>query len=243
MIQDAGDVPLAGGRRMRTGLVYRISGALAGPGDLAELRATGIRCVVDLRSQAEDRSAVVDWAASTGVRYENFPIVVGGFANGRYEAILEAVADGTYAEFLLDMYRSLAIDFGEQLAHGLECVARELPAGFGCAAGKDRTGVMNAYLQILLGASEETAVASYLDKAPTVEQLRPQIESMFGYGPDDEIPLGLVHTMSVHREAIERALHEVNAAGGVETFLRAHGLSGAAIETLRAELIEDGSRL
>jgi protein-tyrosine phosphatase len=238
MITDAGGVPLAGGAHMKTGLVYRISGALAGPGELAELEQKRLRCIVDLRSRDEDRTDVIDWAAANGVRYDNFPIVVGGYSQGRYERILEAIDDGTYADYMLMMYANLATEFGDQLAACLESLARGLPAGFGCAAGKDRTGVMSAYLQILLGASEETAIAAYLDKAPTVDELRPQIESLFGYRPGEEIPPGLVHIMSVHPETIERALAEVNAVGGVETFLRAHGLSSEAIDTLRAELIE-----
>jgi protein-tyrosine phosphatase len=238
MIQDAGGVPLAGGKQMKTGLVYRISGALAGPGELAELEAKGLRCLVDLRSPNEDRAAVVDWAQAHAVIYENFPIVVGGYADGRFHAIIEAIDNGKHAEYLLEMYGSLATDFGTELAHGLQSIARGLPAGFGCAAGKDRTGVMNAYLQILLGASEETAIASYLDKAPTIEQLRPQIAALFGYGPHDAVPAGLLHIMTVQAEVMAHALAKVNELGGVETFLRAHGLSGGAIDTLRAELVE-----
>ena len=238
MITDAGGVPLAGGGRMKTGLVYRISGALAGPAELVELEQKRLRCIVDLRGHEEDRASVIEWATDNGVRYDNFPIVVGGYSQGRYERILEVIDDGTYADYMLAMYAKLATEFGDQLAACLESLARGLPAGYGCAAGKDRTGVMSAYLQILLGASEEQAIAAYLDKAPTVEELRPQIEALFGYAADDEIPPGLVHIMSVHPETIECALSEVNALGGVEAFLRDHGLSGVAIDTLRAKLIE-----
>jgi protein-tyrosine phosphatase len=240
MIQDAGDVPLTEGRRMRTGLVYRISGALAGPDELAELTATGLRTVVDLRHQNEDRSAVVGWAKSAGADYFNFPIVLGNFLGnqrGRDSDLWKAVENGTAREYMLDSYATLGIGFGAQLVGGLECLARGFPAGFGCAAGKDRTGIMSAYLQILLGATEETAIESYLDRAPTVEQLKPQVAFLYDVDVHN-IPEGMLYIMEVRAEMLQRALDAVRELGGVEKFLRDHGLTDETVDRLHGALVE-----
>jgi protein-tyrosine phosphatase len=239
MIQDAGGVALADGRRMREGLVYRISGALAGPGELEQLTALGLKSIVDLRSEAEHRSAVIDWAARDNVAYWNFPIVVGGFAGTRDNEFVRAIQDGRHVEYLEYAYGELAVNFGAQLAGALERVADGFPSAFGCAAGKDRTGVMSAYLQILLGASEETAIESYLEKAPSLEQLRPQLMRLFGIGPDEEITEGMAYAMSVNDRNLIYAFERVGELGGVESFLSSHGLSAGAIERLRTALIED----
>lgn len=238
MIQDAGGVELADGARMRTGMVYRISGALAGPDELAELDRNGLRTVVDLRHELEDRSSIMEWAEARGAEYCSFPIVVGDFSGGRYDGITRAVQEGRHVEYLRDAYGELAVGFGDQLAAAFESLSHRFPCGFGCAAGKDRTGIMNAYLHVLLGASEEAAVEAYLSKAPTVEQLRPQLERLYSIGPDDEIPPELLHIMAVRPESLTHAFDAVRERGGAEAFLADHGLGSAAIGRLREALIE-----
>lgn len=236
MIQDAGGVILADGRSVRTGLVYRVSGMLAGPDELAELGATGVRAVVDLRDKGEDRNAIVDWTEANGVAYENFPIVVGGYEGGRWDGILNDVAAGRGRARVLETYAELAIGFGPQIAAAFEVVSRVFPSAFGCAAGKDRTGVMCAYLHVLLGASEETAIQAYLDMAPNAEQLQPAIDSL-GLEPDDPLLVDITEYMVVKPTSMAHAFELVNRHGGVEVFLREHGLSVAAIDRLRDQLI------
>lgn len=238
MIQDAGGVPLAGGGRMRTGMVYRISGALAGPDELAELAAVGLRTVVDLRSEIEDRSAVVDWAQAHGVAYWNYPIIVGGYTGRRDSGMMRAIREGSHVEFMREIYSELAVDFGDQLAGAFARIAEGFPSGFGCAAGKDRTGVMSAYLHVLLGASEETAIESYLARAPSVEALRPALAGLFDLDEEEHLQEGLTHVMSVQAANLEYAFERVRALGGVEAFLTGHGLSARAVEQLREALVE-----
>ena len=69
-VSDIGGLPLRDGQWFRSGLVFRISGGMVGPAELAHLDAIGLRVLVDLRGPDEDRSALEDWAQSRGVRYE-----------------------------------------------------------------------------------------------------------------------------------------------------------------------------
>jgi hypothetical protein len=238
MIQDAGGVPLAGGGRMRSGMVFRISGALAGASELAELSSHRLQTIVDLRSEREDRSSVIEWASADGVAYWNYPIIVGRYEGNTDNDMFRAAENGTHVEYLEYAYGQLATAFGPQLATAVERIAEGFPAGFGCAAGKDRTGIMSAYLQVICGADEETAIASYLEKAPTIDQLRPQLQQLFGIGQDEEIPPGMTYILTVNPHNMTYAFDRVRELGGVEAFLRSYGLSGGAIDAIRAQLIE-----
>jgi len=238
MITDAGGVDLGGGRWMRTELVYRISGALAGAGELAELDAYGVRAVVDLRAELEDRAAVKGWAGSQGVEYVNLPIVVGGYAGGTWDTLIAEIEADRGDAALQTAYGELAVDFGDQFAGAFEVISRGFPSAFGCAAGKDRTGVMNAYLHVLLGATEATAIEAYLERAPAPEQLEAQMLSVLPAGASPHMIEGMRRFSTVRPESMEHAFARVNEQGGVEAFLKRHGLSDAAIGRLRAALID-----
>lgn len=239
MFRDAGGVPLAGGGRMRTGCVYRFAGDLATPDALGELRQVGALTIVDLRETVEDRSTLAEWAIRSGAEYCPLPIAFGGAAVAGGEVRVRAPRAGEEAEFLLQGYEQLAIGCGRQLAAAFERISHRLPAAFGCAAGKDRTGVMCAYLHILLGATEETAIDAYLEQAPPVEDLLPSLRARFGISPDEEVPDATRELITVRAAHMRRAFDAVRARGGVEIFLREHGLDDDAIGCLRAALIEE----
>jgi protein-tyrosine phosphatase len=237
MLRDAGGVPLAGGGHMRTGCVYRFAGALATPDALAELDQVGPLTIVDLRDTREDRSILSAWAMRSGAEYCGQPIAfdVAAVAGGK----VRAPRAGEEAEFLQQVYEQLAIRCGRQLAAAFEHISRRFPAAFGCAAGKDRTGVMCAYLHILLGATEETAIEAYLKQAPTVDDLLPSLRVRYGISVEEVVPDAVRELITARDVHIRRALDAVRAQGGVEMFLREHGLDDDVIGRLRAALIEE----
>lgn len=237
MLRDAGGVPLARGARMRTGCVYRFAGALATPDALAEFDLVGALTVVDLRDALEDRSTLSAWAIRSGAEYCPQPIEFGGAAvpGGG----VRAPRAGEEAGFLQQAYEQLATGCGRQFAAGFERISRRLPAAFGCAAGKDRTGVMCAYLHILLGAAEETAIEAYVEQAPTVEDLLPSLRERYGISPEDAVPDAMRELITARHAHIRRALDAVRARGGVEAFLREHGLDAEAVRRLRTALIDE----
>ena len=54
-VSDIGGHRLSDGRWFRTGLVFRISGGMVGAAELAHLDTLGLRVLVDLRGEDEDR--------------------------------------------------------------------------------------------------------------------------------------------------------------------------------------------
>ena len=84
------------------------------------------------------------------------------------------------------LYRSIVDDFGPQIAGTISALEDELPAGHGCAAGKDRTGIVTAFLHVLLGVPEEEAARRYVNGAPSLERLGPLARDYLAI--EDSIP-------------------------------------------------------
>lgn len=238
-VADIGGLPVAGGGRLRRGLLYRISGALVGPADLAHLRTFGLRCVVDLRGMGEDRTTLTRWAADDGVTYHHQPILVG--AVGQVAEILREAGSSVEAAIAVrrSVYRQIIDDYGTALAGAVALMARDLPAGFGCAAGKDRTGILAALIQTLLGASEDDAVAGYIALAPNVERLRGLVGGWDESGEVDLTAPGIDTLLGTSDELMRDSLAHINDRwGGSTAYLEAHGLTTEDIETLRNGLVE-----
>jgi len=238
VIVDAGGLPAAGGRRVRTGLVFRVRGGITRPEDLHQLDAAGLRLVIDLRGEGEPRSVVERWCTERGMRYERRPIDAASQAH-----IAEmARRSGTVAEaeaHQREIYRAIVDRHGRTFAATIELLAGDLPAGFGCAAGKDRTGLAAAMLHVLLGVSEREAARSYAALAPSVEQLRPLAEKYLGLGPDEPLSeAARVHFGAPEQLMLDTFEHLRARHGGVEPYLRAAGLSDEAVDALRRELVE-----
>src|SRR5438067_5809973 len=71
---DVGGHPASGGLTMRTGLLYRISGALVDLAGVDTITSFGLRTIIDMRAAEEDRHVLVRCAADAGIRYQHIPI-------------------------------------------------------------------------------------------------------------------------------------------------------------------------
>jgi hypothetical protein len=238
-VADIGGLAVAGGGRLRRGLLYRISGALVGPADLAHLGTFGLRCVVDLRGAGEDRTGLTRWAADDGVAYHHQPIPVG--AVGQVAEILRQAGSSVEAAIAVrrSVYRRIVDDYGAALAGAVAHMAHALPAGFGCAAGKDRTGILAALIQTMLGAAEDDAVADYIALAPDVERLRGLVGGWKDAAEVDLTAPGIDTLLSTSDELMRDSLAHINDRwGGPAAYLQAHGLTTGDIATLRDRLVD-----
>ena len=237
MIIDAGDVPAEDGRRVRPGKVYRLSGGLAKPGELEALDAVGLRRGVDLRGTDEARSVIQNWADANGVDYVSQPIPA-----ARREDFLRAAAEADTEEAAFDymraLYERVVDDFGPQIAATIHAMSKDLPAGFGCAAGKDRTGIVNAFLHILLGVPEEEAAMRYVNGAPSVERLGPLARNLMELEDSEPLPMGVEVLLRATPELINAAIARAEEThGSIEAYLEHHGLPPDAVERLRDQLL------
>jgi protein-tyrosine phosphatase len=237
VLRDVGGPPVAAGGTIATGLLFRISGQLVSATELDELRVAGVVAIVDLRAVDEDRRLVERWAAAHGVSYAHEPINAAGFA----QLVELARTGGTRAqahETMLATYRYVVDEHGPQLANTLALLAHGVPAGFGCAAGRDRTGIVASLLYDLLGVPDDAIHATYAAAAPSPDQLRPMARQHFGLAPGEPLPEAVEALLTVRPEWIAATLEHVRSRyGGVAPYLYQHGLPDDAPERLRQLLV------
>jgi protein-tyrosine phosphatase len=239
-VSDIGGHPLKEGGWFRSGLVFRISGGMIGAPEIAHLDAIGLRVLVDLRGQSENRSVLEGWAQSRGVLYHHEPISLGDagdFASvlGKY-GLTEA--DGR--TYLGLMYRRVLDEFPASLVGAVEALATAQPAAFGCAAGKDRTGLLTALLQELLGVDRSTILAGYVTHAPDPDRLLEAIGTWWDWEEGDLTKPGLGAILSAVEEVMAGALEYLDERhGGSLRYLETAGLPAGTTDLLRERLVAD----
>jgi protein-tyrosine phosphatase len=238
LIVDAGGLPVAAGGRLRKGRVMRVSGGLLLADDVGDLERHGLRALVDLRGHTEDRTLLEGWAAEADVRYVWLPIDAAG-AHQLLGEVADAADASAAAGRLQVLYERMLSAHGAELAGAISVIAEGTPVAFGCAAGKDRTGLVAALLQVLLGVDEEVVSRSDASSPPTVDRLRAMVVEQFGV--DDELAArpGFEVLLGADAETMQATLaHLRSEHGGVAAYLEAHGLTAAEVERLRADLVE-----
>ena len=199
--RDVGGTPIAGGGRIRSGVLFRsATPQFLTVDDAARLVAdTPLRLVVDLRFAGESAAEGQGALAATDVRRVNIPVV--GAGGARIELAVFAGAQDllgehyvTYAQHspqaFVEVYRALAEPDG-------------LPALLHCAAGKDRTGVIVAVLLSALGVPDDAIVADYVRTSEHMPRVMRRLQALPTYadaiaaqGPDDELAKSRPETMS-----------------------------------------------
>jgi protein-tyrosine phosphatase len=221
-----------GGRRVVQRRIFRSDhlGALTRE-DLQQLRALGVRRVLDLRGVAERSTApcVLEDVPVHSLSIE--PTIV-----QKLSALLEAGHRLTAAEVeehMKDTYRGFVRQnthrFAELFGHLLEADA---PLVFHCTAGKDRTGFGAALVLASLGVGEADIMRDYL---LTNELLKPLEPSRYGLTREVQEVL-----WRVQPEFLHAALEALEADyGGMESYLREGlGLGEPERERLRELYLE-----
>jgi protein tyrosine/serine phosphatase len=239
-VSDIGGHRLRDGRWFRSGLVFRISGGMVGPAELAHLDSLGLRVLIDLRADNEDRSRLVDWATERSVRYHHEPMMLAKSSD--FAAALDEHGH-TEAEgraFLAKIYRRMLDDFSASLVGALAAIAEAQPAAFGCAAGKDRTGLLTALIQELLGVDRAAVLAGYVNQAPDPDRLLEAVATWWDWEEGDLTKPGLGGILSAVEEVIAGALDYLDERhGGAVRYVESAGLPAATLEQLRARLVVD----
>jgi protein-tyrosine phosphatase len=239
-VADIGGHPLRGGGWFRSGLVFRVSGGMIGPAEVAHLDQIGLRVLVDLRGGSEDRTMLEDWAKSSGVRYPNEPITVGDPAD--FAALLgeHGITDAEGRAYLGMLYRRVLDEFPRALTASVRAVAADLPAAFGCAAGKDRTGLLTALFQDLLGVERSTILGAYVSQAPDPDRLLAAVGTWWDWEEGDLTKPGLGAILSAVEEVMAGALDYLDERyGGALPYFEAAGLETETIDVLRSRLVAD----
>jgi protein-tyrosine phosphatase len=224
--RDLGGLPTADGGRIRSGALVR-SDAHADLTDagLAALRDGRVSLIIDLRSTDEAARYPSPFRDEPFYRLEPY---IDPVRDLERDPVAEATTIATYrGSVLRNAYRIVA---------ALTAIA-DAPPGtvvVHCYAGKDRTGIVVALALRLAGVADDVIAADY---AYTAECLRDKHEAALAALTDDEQRADLREQQRSDPATILAALARVDEEfGGVEPYLRAHGMPAETISRLRERL-------
>jgi len=154
--RDLGGLPITGGATTAWGQVFR-SDTLQ---ELTEqdvktvLDEVGITTVVDLRTSREIRNEGRGPLENAAIRYVHLPFIAD-------LEVQDEVPDAVERDVLAD-YLHMLDSAGHLIAEAVHTVATSRgPVVFHCAAGKDRTGILAALVESLVGVPRDVVVGDY----------------------------------------------------------------------------------
>ena len=233
-LRDLGGWPVADGRRVRRGILYR-SATLAAltPQDVATVAGLRLRTVCDFRGIEE--AAHRPSRLPAGAERIALPIEPSVGASLR-DLMRREQSTG---EDVVALLRTAYLDYGTRFIGAYRGLFDLLldPARhallFHCSAGKDRTGLGAALVLTALGASRQTVLADYV----ATDRLW---QRDFALPPETPKPLAEA-LLGTHPALLEAALDAAEAAhgGSVPVLLeRGLGLGAARLARLRDLLLE-----
>jgi protein-tyrosine phosphatase len=193
----------------------------------------GVRTVVDLRAD-EERDE--DPPGDVPVEVVHVPFFEASEAEWRevvaeLEGAAEAAPDAVTAT--RDVYMIFLEHFRGNVAAGVQAVARA-PAGgvvVHCAGGKDRTGLMTAFLLHLAGVDDELVDTDY---ALSEERLRPRHEAWLAAAETEAERERMRRITRTPARSMLAVFAEVaRRYGSVEDYLRSGGLTDEELELAR----------
>jgi len=236
-VRELGGLPTADGGETRRGAVVRADSVrqLSDDGWRA-LVDHGVRLVVDLRGDHEREE---DPPAELPVEVVHVPFMEASDAEweeiaGELDAATAAAPDDATAT--RDAYLIFLERFRDNVAASLRAVANAPEGGvvIHCVGGKDRTGLLTAFLLRLAGVDEETIAQDY---ALSEERLRARHEAWFEAAESEEELQRLRRIAQTPSESMLGVFAELKRRyGGVEEYLREAGASDEELELARARL-------
>jgi len=236
-VRDLGGLPIRDGGETRAGAVVRADSVrqLSDEGWRA-LVTHGVRTVIDLRG---DHERADDPPAELPVEVVHVPFMEADEAElaeigPELDAAAEAAPD--VATATRDVYLIFLERFRPNVAAAVRVVAnaREGAVVVHCAGGKDRTGLLAAFLLHLAGVDDEDIAADY---ALSEERLRPRHEQWFAAAETEEELERLRRIAQTPAASMLGVLAELERRyGGVEEYLRGAGVTDEELELVRARL-------
>lgn len=235
-LRDVGGYPVAHGRRTRDGVLYRSDAlhALTENGG-GELRALGLRTIVDLRGD-EELSEAPSAIDGFGIRVRHHPVFTAAAPRS------QAMRPGG----LRTIYDFMVQSAGSSLTSAVREFTREnAPVLVHCTAGKDRTGVVVALALEAVGVERESVIADYAaSEGHLAGEWAAQMLSRFASQQlSEEVDILSIVTTSP-ASLMEQLLDDIDRDfGGARAYLHGHGMSDGELDALAEALTEDAATI
>ncbi|MEY4874620.1 MAG: hypothetical protein RJB41_1322 [Actinomycetota bacterium] len=234
--RDLGGYPTAGGRSTKWRTLFRSDGLyrLRGADDMSRVMQLGLKSVIDLRTEREQREQGIFPTDDIEVTFHHLSIVDVTWSDTETPEFDDEV------EFLVWGYRDMLEIGSSRFADAMHVLAQtdSLPAVFHCAAGKDRTGVLAALLLSSLGVDDAHICADY---GLTQDAMRRSIAWSKVHRPElaeryATIPKAY---LAADPRAMQIILTELaQRHGSVRNYVREIGVADATVEALGNLLLE-----
>lgn len=246
--RDLGGVETGQGQRLRSGVFFRCSELQRCTArDLAQLEALGIKLICDLRSPRESARKQPRQLWAPAPRLVNVPLHDPRLHDGQRWRISSFLwgKDGVerFRAYCRLYYQHVVFDRGALIGEAITVLANRgnQPALIHCTAGKDRTGLVAALIQLLLGVPFATVLAEYLR---TNEATEPRLERLLGslclpvFAPAFSERMRVI--VATHPEyLLEVHARIISDHGSIERYLSTVcGVQSETVERLRHLLLE-----
>jgi protein tyrosine/serine phosphatase len=236
-VRELGGLPTRDGGETRFGAVVRADSVrqLSAEGWRA-LADHGIRTVVDLRDEHERTE---DPPADLPVHVVHVPFFAGNQADRDalgQELDTAVAAAPDVATATRDVYLIFLERFRENAAAAVRAVANAEEGGIviHCVGGKDRTGLLSAFLLHVAGVGDEDIADDY---ALSEERLRPRHEAWFAAAQSEEELERLQRIAQTPAASMVGVFAELERRyGGIEDYLRSAGVGDEELRLVRARL-------
>jgi protein tyrosine/serine phosphatase len=236
-VRDLGGLPTRDGGETRFGAIVRADSVrqLSDDGWQA-LVDHDVRTVVDLRGN-DERAA--DPPAEVPVEVVHVPFFETDESewreiSGELDAAVAAAPDVSTST--RDVYLIFLERFHQNVAAAIRAVANAPDGGLvvHCVGGKDRTGLLAAFLLHLTGVDDEDIAADY---ALSEERLRPRHEAWFAAAETDEELERLRRIAQTPAASMVGVFAELERRyGGAESYLLEAGVTNEELELVRTRL-------
>jgi len=234
--RDLGGYPTADGRSTKWRTLFRSDGLyrLRGADDMSRVMQLGLKSVIDLRTEREQREQGIFPIDDIEVTFHHLSIVDVTWSDTETPEFDDEV------EFLVWGYRDMLEIGSSRFADAMHVLAQteSLPAVFHCAAGKDRTGVLAALLLSSIGVDDAHICADY---GLTQDAMRRSIAWSKVHRPElaeryATIPKAY---LAADPRAMQIILTELaQQHGSVRNYVREIGVADATVEALGNLLLE-----
>lgn len=162
---------------LKRGLLFR-AGELTKltKSDIGELRRLGIKTILDFRTPNERKSKPDKFSGFTCINIPLYPTSGDPGGLRRFLSLFDKKID--YEVVVREFYDRVAFGHTARIRRIIDILSVEahLPALIHCTGGKDRTGILSAFIQLFAGVSMNDVLADYL---LTNDYLEPFVRKIF----------------------------------------------------------------